>query len=186
MKSGYTGADIWLCHSDAQSGRHCTAIPRTGVGRTKFTSIYKAELLMLPTILIASFVFWQFFWHTSQIPSAQYRMRTASGRSRPPCRASGLRQQGGSENFLLKALKPDVIVFGGVLAFALYGLTSLARPTALMYYGLIGGMKGVFTKRCRCSSVQCWVASTSPSGSGRVDGQCMRLCCSRDSRAAWG
>jgi hypothetical protein len=34
--------------------------------------VVKVELFMLPLMLTASFIFWAFFWHTSQIPSSQH------------------------------------------------------------------------------------------------------------------
>ena len=39
---------------------------------TKFTSILKLEAFMLPLILLFSFVYWGFLWHTNDIPSSQF------------------------------------------------------------------------------------------------------------------
>ena len=40
--------------------------------KTKFTSVIKAEIVMFPLILLGGFMYWQFIWHTSQIPSTQF------------------------------------------------------------------------------------------------------------------
>jgi len=40
--------------------------------RTKFSSLVKIELFMLPLALVCSLLFWAFFWHIEAIPSATY------------------------------------------------------------------------------------------------------------------
>ncbi len=144
MKSGYTGADIWFVPFPMHDlGGTAQRFRELELAKTKFTSIFKAELLMLPTILIASFVFWQFFWHTSQIPSAQYPYANRFWPLEATMQSIWITaNKAGADNFLLKALKPDVIIGGGILALVLYALSTAAKIPLLMYYGLIGGMNG--------------------------------------------
>ena len=144
MKSGYTGADIWFVPFPMHDlGGTAQRFRELELAKTTFTSIFKAELLMLPTILIASFVFWQFFWHTSQIPSAQYPYANRFWPLEATMQSIWITaNKAGADNFLLKALKPDVIIGGGILALVLYALSTAMKIPLLMYYGLIGGMNG--------------------------------------------
>lgn len=141
MASGYHGTDIWYAPVPiGDLGATAQRFREMELARTKFTSIYKAELLMLPVILIASFVFWQFFWHTSQIPSSQYPYANKFW----PMDATFARlwltaNKTGAQNFLMKALKFKVIIGGGVTALALYFISVAVGIPLLMYYGIIGG-----------------------------------------------
>lgn len=113
------------------------------LARTRFTSILKAEVLMLPVILIASFIFWQFFWHTSQIPSAQYPFANRFWPLNATMQSIWVTaNKQGSQNFLLQALKPSVIIGGGLVAFLMYGVCCLLNVPLLTFYGIIGGMQG--------------------------------------------
>ena len=120
--SGYERADIWFAPIPVGDlGGTAQRFREMELARTRFTSIFKAEVLMLPTILIASFVFWQFFWHTSQIPSAQYPFANRFWPMIATMQSIWLTaNKAGASNFLLQALKPEVMVGSGVGALALF------------------------------------------------------------------
>lgn len=71
--SGYQGVAVWFL-----------PIPGTGFGQlatfyrqcelvgTKFTSIWKTQLLILPIVLVSSFFFMNFIWKLGDVPSAMY------------------------------------------------------------------------------------------------------------------
>lgn len=145
IKSGYSGTDIWFAPIPiGDLGATAQRFREMELAKTRFTSIYKAEVLMLPTILIASFIFWQFFWHTSQIPSAQYPYANRFWPLQATMQSIWLTaNRVGEENFLLQALKPEVIVAGGLATFALYGVCVAVGIPLLMFYGIIGGMQGL-------------------------------------------
>ena len=71
--SGYQGVDIWFMPfplgnygSQTQKFRE---IELTG---TKFTSIIKAEVVMVPIVLFATFLYSSYIWKLAPIPSASY------------------------------------------------------------------------------------------------------------------
>ena len=142
LKSGYTGVDIWFApmplYDMGWAAQRFREVELTG---TKFTSILKAELFMLPVMLVASFLFWAFFWHTSPVPSPQFpfaqKMWPVSATMRTIWISSNAQ---GGHSFLLKALKPPVMLWGGMGAMALYlGMTAFKLPV-LLFYGLAGGV----------------------------------------------
>lgn len=142
--SGYQGTDIWFAPIPiGDLGGTAQRFRELELARTKFTSIFWAEALMLPTILIASFVFWQFFWHTSQIPSAQYPFANRFWPLHATMQSIWITaNKSGASNFLLKALKPQVMLMGGAATFVIYAVCSVVGVPLLLFYGLIGGAQG--------------------------------------------
>ncbi len=71
--SGYRGVDIWFIpfpigNYGAQTQKF-REIELTG---TKFTSIMRAEIFMVPVILFTSFLYGSYIWKLAPIPSASY------------------------------------------------------------------------------------------------------------------
>lgn len=70
---GYTGIGIWYApipiHNYGKATVRWREIELTG---TSFRSIIKAEILVLPVVLIASLLFSQYIWRLAPIPSSQY------------------------------------------------------------------------------------------------------------------
>lgn len=70
---GYTGVGIWYApipiHNYGKSTVRWREIELTG---TSFRSIIKAEILVIPIVLIASLLFSQYIWRLAPIPSNQY------------------------------------------------------------------------------------------------------------------
>ncbi len=140
LLSGYEGVDIWFA-----------PIPLTDYGiiaqrfrefeltRTRFTSIIKAELFVAPLSLVTSLLFWAFFWHLGQIPSADYPY---TARIWPVhARAQFLFYTATVEKnpLLLQALKPWLIGCGFVGGLVFYGGCTLLALPITFFYGFIGG-----------------------------------------------
>ena len=73
IMSGYQGVDIWfipfpLGNYGAQAQKF-REIELTG---TKFTSIIKAEVFMIPIVLVATFLYSSYIWKLAPVPSASY------------------------------------------------------------------------------------------------------------------
>lgn len=70
---GYTGIGIWYApipfHNYGKATQRWREIELTG---TSFRSIIKAEILVIPIVLVASLVFSQYIWRLAPIPSSQY------------------------------------------------------------------------------------------------------------------
>ncbi len=143
IKSGYRKSDIWfatipMIDVGAQA-QHFREIELTG---TKFTSIVKAEILKLVVILPASFAFWSFFWKTSPIPSAQYPFVQKMW----PVNATmasiwwTANRKSITENWLLSALRPPVIVGAGIGTLVLYAIASVFKLPIMFFYGFVSGI----------------------------------------------
>jgi hypothetical protein len=145
IKSGYEGSDIWFAgipmHDLGPMAQFFREVELTG---TKFTSIIWAEVLKLSVILPASFMFWSFFWKTSPIPSAQFpfiqRMWPIEATMQSIWWTANRKSI--SENWLLSALRPNVIIGAGIGTVILYSITAAFKLPLLFFYGFMGGIGG--------------------------------------------
>lgn len=140
--SGYKGVDIWFAPFPfddygwvAQSFRE---VELTG---TKIISVVKAEAFLLVLMLVFSFVYWSFFWKSSEIPSSQYPYvqmywpLNAFYR----CLWATATSPDSKSSFLMEAIKFPVIGYAGAGAMALYGALALFKVPSLWFYGLAAG-----------------------------------------------
>jgi hypothetical protein len=148
IKSGYKGIDIWFAPTALNdygwAAQRFREVELTG---TKFTSIVKAEVFMLPALLLASFVFWAFFWYTSAIPSSQFPYAQMFWPLEVTYRVLWMSATAGESEALkqfLGAIRPVVITASAAAGVLLYLVMSAARVPVLFYYGLVGGVGDFF------------------------------------------
>lgn len=144
IKSGYKESDIWFTslgmHDLGGQAQFFRIVELTG---TKFTSIIKFEIMAVLVVLPASFLFWSFFWKTSPIPSAQYPFIQKMW---PVDATMGsiwwtANRKSAAENWLLKALRWNVIAYSGVGTVAAYFVAMAFKVPIMFFYGLVGGIQ---------------------------------------------
>ena len=145
LRSGYTKPDIWFAPLPLNDyGGQAQKFREIELTGTKFTSVLKLELFMLPLILLTSFVYWGFLWHTNDIPSAQFPYAQKFW----PLSVINLSiwtqiNSGNGASWALHAIKGPVIGIGAAAAFALYGATMLFKWPLLFFYGFIGNVSSL-------------------------------------------
>lgn len=139
--SGYKGVDIWFAPMPLfDHGAAAQRFRELELTRTRFTSIFKAELFIFPIVLLSSFLFYWFFWHLTQIPSDSFpfiaRTWPVAARQAYLIYTANSTEQ----PLLLQALNPKII--GGSLGVGLgiFSLLSLLGLPVIFFYGLIGGV----------------------------------------------
>jgi hypothetical protein len=143
LRSGYTRPDIWFAplplNDYGPQAQRFREIELTG---TKFTSIVKLELFMLPLILVTSFAYWYFLWHTTDIPSAQFPFAQKMWPIEAVNRAiwSQINAAGGASNWVVKAIKYPLIGAGLGSVLAIYLVMMAFKLPVLAFYGGVGGM----------------------------------------------
>lgn len=144
VMSGYRGVDIWFAPIPlADHGRMAQQFRETELTKTKLTSLIKAEVLILCIGLFCSFFFWSVFWRQGAIPSSQYPYAAAFWPRQALFQCLWATANQGEQAAFMRALHPEYIAVGGVLALALYaGNAALGWPV-LFYYGFIGGLGGL-------------------------------------------
>ncbi|MCW3099917.1 MAG: hypothetical protein JWL77_5535 [Chthonomonadaceae bacterium] len=142
MKSGYQYADIWYAPIPLNDyGGFAQKFREVELTGTKFTSVVKVEALMLVLILPASFIFWAFFWHTSQIPSAQHPYAQHFWPIHATFQAmfNTINKQSGGITWVKEAIDFKRILGGVVVGLGLYGAFGLFKIPVLVFYGFVGG-----------------------------------------------
>jgi len=138
--SRYKGVDIWSAPipmgdwgSASQSFRE---IELTG---TKFTSIFKAQLFVIPVSLFVSLFFWSFIYKMSDIPEDYpTAMRFWPMNAVLTCFWWTATTSGNS--FFLQAFKPEFIGWGLGYGLVLYPIMKLIGAPTLFLYGTIMGL----------------------------------------------
>ncbi len=71
--TGFRGVDIWLVPFPGQNfGGNAEQFRIVELTGMRFTSLLKAELLMLPIVVVVSLMYWSFLWRLGPIPSERY------------------------------------------------------------------------------------------------------------------
>lgn len=142
LQAGYQKIDVWFAPMPLHDyGYFAQLFREVELTRTKFTSVFKAELLMFPILMLGGLVYWQFIWHSSPIPSPQYPFAQKIW----PIHAQQqniwvqINRPDGAK-FVMDALKPVVIGVAGVSTLVTYGGMALLKLPMLAFYGAAGGL----------------------------------------------
>lgn len=139
--SGYRGIDIWFLPIPQPENLRGTVFYRQAeLTGTKFWSLWKAELILVPIVLVASIFFAQFIWSLAPIPGPQYpfaeQMWELNAASQSIIQSSTL----GRYSAFQDAFKPTIMAVGAGFGIVLFvGMTLLNLPIMLIY-GLIRGL----------------------------------------------
>lgn len=142
LGSHYPKADIWFAPLPLNDyGGQAQQFRQIELTGTKFTSILKLEIFMLPLILIFSFLYWSFLWHTNPIPSAQfpYAQKMWPVQAVNTSIWSQINGHNGA-TWALHAIKPKIILAGGIFGLLGFGVSQAAGLPMLGYYGFMGGI----------------------------------------------
>jgi len=149
--SGARGVDVWLAPIPVENYGYLAQSFRvnelTGV---KFWSLFKAELIALPVLLILSLVFWAFIWHAGPVPSeafpnaalrwellAKTQTLLYSSTFVPPGQDPSTFHIADSE--FMEAIHPKAIAGGLGLSLVLFAVLSGFGLPVMLVYGMVRG-----------------------------------------------
>lgn len=161
VATGYKRVDVWYApmpiNDFGWAAQRFREVELTG---TKLTSLIKAELFMLPVVLIASFLFWSFFWKGSQLDGNQYPFAQAMWPFNAQTEAvwKQINLQGPETAHSMQAIKPTIVAGGTAMGLAVAGAFSIFKLPMLTFYGLAGG-------------ISAWPAETIPQLIGAIVGR---------------
>ena len=142
--SGYKGIDIWFApipYSD--HGRRAQLFREVELTGTRFSSIIKAELLLLPLSLVCGFVFWSLVWQMEPIPSPTFQYAQTYWHLIALRQCLWYSATLGGETLFDQAIKGWWIAGSFVMAGGLFGVMSwLGWPISLVY-GFVRGLGGL-------------------------------------------
>lgn len=141
MMARYQNADIWFAPIPLSDfGGMASHFRTVELTRTKFSSIIKVELLMLPIMLVCSFVFWSFIWRLAPIPSANYPYASKFWPAHAQQSALWMTaNRSGDNNVLIRSVNPQFIGIGAAVAAVSYIGIAISGLPMLLFYGLISG-----------------------------------------------
>ena len=142
--SGYRGVDIWFVPIPyADHGRRAQLFREVELTGTRFRSVLKAELLLLPLSLVCGFVFWSLIWRMGPIPSPVFQYAQTYWHLIALRQSLWYSSTLGGETIFHEAIKP--LWIGGGFAFAggAFLLLSWLRMPVSLVYGFIRGIQGL-------------------------------------------
>lgn len=139
--SGYRKLNIWFAPMPLHNYGHTADLFRVcELTRTKISSIFKAELLIFPLMLFASFIFWSYITGLGPIPSDQYAYVQKFWPVHAQMRAVWASSMQDGQPVLLEALKPGVIGTAFGAAVAAFASFSWLGISAQYLYGAIAAV----------------------------------------------
>ncbi len=139
--SGYQGIDIWFApiplHNYSAQVVHFRQVELTG---TKFTSLIKAELTILPIVIVTSILFSQFIWRLAPVPSNVYPFAEKMWHLQALNMSItySATQEGGG--IFAYAFRPPVIGIGLGASLMTYAILSKLGLPIMLVYGAVRGI----------------------------------------------
>ncbi len=142
--SGYRGIDIWFAPIPyADHGRRAQLFREVELTGTRFSSILKAELLLLPLSLVCGFLFWSLIWRMGPIPSPAFQYAQTWWHLIALRQCLWYSATLGADSLFDQAIKQWWIVGGFAFAGGTFGLLSLLRLPVALIYGFVRGLPGL-------------------------------------------
>ncbi len=142
--SGYKGIDIWFAPIPVFNyGGQAQAFREIELTGTRFSSVLKAELLMIPVLLFCSLLFWHFIWGLAPIPSQAYPYAQKFWQQQATMQAlwySSTAGAGFENSYLLEALKVPYMVSGAVFGVAAYAILAVFNMPVMLIFGMIASV----------------------------------------------
>lgn len=141
MASGYQGVKIWFLPIPMANYAGVTNFYRqcelTG---TRFTSIWKTQIALMPIILISSIFFMNFLWKMADVPSSAYPYASKMWELQAANSCIMYTSTMGDYSIFQLAFKWPLMLIGTGLGLVLFtGLSAFGAPMFL-FYGIVGGL----------------------------------------------
>jgi hypothetical protein len=138
--SGYRGVACWFLPIPvADYGWMVVHYRECELTGTKFTSIWKARLVLYPIVLLSSIFFMNFIWSMREVPSAAYPFAEKIWNLEAANRCIMYSSTLGEYSIFERAFNWTYIWAGGAIGVALFGGMSMAGAPIMLTYGLIRG-----------------------------------------------
>lgn len=140
--SGYNkGVDIWFLPVPiADYGRRTSFYREAELTGTKFWSIWKAEILLVPIVLISSILFAQFIWSLAPIPGPEYPYAEMMWELNAATRCVMYTATMGRFSKFQEAFNGWYMMAGTGVGLSLFGIMSLLNLPIMLMYGLLKGL----------------------------------------------
>jgi hypothetical protein len=142
--SGYRGVDIWFVPIPyADHGRRAQLFREVELTGTRFSSILKAELLVLPLSLVCGFVFWSLIWRMGPIPSPAFQYAQTYWHLIALRQCLWYSSTLGGDSLFHEAIKGVWVAGGFGFAGSAFLLLSWFRLPVSLIYGFVRGLSAL-------------------------------------------
>jgi hypothetical protein len=110
---------------------------------TRFTSLWKSQIILYPIILVSSFMYMNFIWSLAPVPSAVYPFANKMWELQAAQQCVMYSATLGEYSKFQDAFRPEFLSMGFGLGTAIFaGFSALGWPIMLMY-GIVGSIGGM-------------------------------------------
>ena len=140
--SGYTGGvKVWLLPIPLHDyGAGTVGYRQAELTGTKFWSLWKAEILLVPIVLVSSIFFAQFIWSLSPIPGPEYPFTEIMWEQQAANSCIMMSSTLGRFSAFEEAFNPKLLLAGTAFGTALFAFMWLLHAPIMFVYGIMRGM----------------------------------------------
>ncbi|MBI2299663.1 MAG: OPT/YSL family transporter [Armatimonadetes bacterium] len=139
--SGYKGVAIWFAPIPfANYGAYAQSFREVQLTGTKFTSVIKAEILMMFLLFGCSLLFWSYIWKLNPIPHVSYPYAQKFWEFTALQQAFWISSTRENSTAFKQAISMPIITSGVGAGLGVYFLFTLLRWPVLSIYGFIRGL----------------------------------------------
>jgi hypothetical protein len=142
LLSGYTGGiKLWFLPVPMDNfGAGVTFWRQAELTGTKFWSIWKAEILLTPIILLSSIFFAQFIWSLAEVPGPEYPYAQKMWEMQAANQCIMYTATLGRFSQFNESFRWDYIGYGTGVATLLFAILYGLKLPILLIYGVLGGL----------------------------------------------
>jgi hypothetical protein len=140
--SGYTGGvKVWFLPLPMGNyGRRTVFWRQAELTGTRFWSLWKVELLLMPIVVIAAILFAQFLWSLSPIPGPQYPYAEKIWQLSAANQCIIYTATLGRFSAFEEAFRVEYVLAGAGFGVALFAIMSLLHLPMMLVYGVVRGL----------------------------------------------
>jgi hypothetical protein len=139
--SGYKGVACWFLPMPlANYGLMTVRYKECELTGTKFTSLWKAQVVLFPIILISSIFFMNFIWGLNEVPSPVYPFAEKMWKLQAENVCIMYSSTLGEYSTFEQAFTPAYVGWGAVFGMGLFSISSLLGAPMMLAYGLVRGL----------------------------------------------
>jgi hypothetical protein len=139
--SGYSGVAVWFLPIPmANYGSMTVFYRQCELTGTKFTSIWKTQVILLPIILVSSIFFMNFIWGLNEVPSAVYPFADMMWKLHAENACIMFSSTLGEYSIFEDAFRFVYILSGTIFGGLLFGVMTILGAPVLLTYGVVRGL----------------------------------------------
>jgi len=141
IMSGYNGVAVWFLPIPiANYGQMCVFYKQCELTGTRFTSIWKTQVVLFPIILISSIFFMNFIWSLNDIPSAVYPFAEEMWKLHAENACIMFTATLGEFSIFEEAFNGKYIAIGTGFGGLLFIVMSMVGAPVMLTYGVVRGL----------------------------------------------